>query len=85
MAASVVLAKVRPVSSGNWVSGSSPKTIEPTLKPYQPSHSMPAPSIVSVRLCGRILSLGQLMRLPSSSTSTSAATPALMCTAVPPA
>ncbi len=85
MAANVVLAKVRPVSSGNWVSGSSPKTIEPTLKPYQPSHSRPAPSMVSVRLCGRIVSLGQPRRLPSRTTRTSAATPALMWTAVPPA
>ena len=44
-----------------------------------------APSMVSVRLCGRICSRGQPIRLPSSSTSTRAATPALMWTAVPPA
>ena len=43
------------------------KTIEPTLKPYQPIHSSPAPSMVSVRLCGRMASLPKPMRLPSRS------------------
>ena len=28
-------------------------TALPALKPYQPTHSMPVPTIVSVRLCGR--------------------------------
>ena len=61
IAASVVLAKVRPVSEKNCsmfsASVSPVKTIEPTLKPYQPIHSRPAPSMVSVRLCGRMASL----------------------------
>ena len=29
-------------------------TAEPALKPYQPNHSRPAPSITNGRLCGRI-------------------------------
>ena len=63
--AMVVLAKVRPVSEKNWAesaagsaSDSGVSTIEPTLKPYQPTHSRPAPSMVSVRLCGRVGSRG---------------------------
>ena len=57
----VVLVKVRPVSLKNCAMlarsvgrrQSSPKTIEPTLKPYQPTHSRPAPIMVS----------GQVVRL----------------------
>src|SRR5262245_2212296 len=51
---------------------------EPALKPYQPNHSRPAPSITNGRLCGRIGVCGQPLRLPRMSTSTSAAVPALM-------
>ena len=61
------------------------KTIEPTLKPYQPNHSRPAPIIVSVRLCGFIGSRLKPTRRPMISASTPPATPALMCTTVPPA
>ena len=85
--ARVVLAKVRPVSARNWslASRSSLKTIEPTLKPYQPTHSRAAPSMVRVRLCGRMGSRPKPTRLPITRASTRPATPALMCTAVPPA
>ncbi len=61
------------------------KTIEPTLNPYQPNQSSPAPIIVRVRLCGRIGSFMNPTRRPMTSASTSPATPALMCTTVPPA
>ena len=62
MVATVVLRKVTPVSVMNCAVSLAPpspavKTIEPTLKPYQPIHSRPAPIMVSVRLCGRIGSL----------------------------
>ncbi|SLH44993.1 Uncharacterised protein [Mycobacteroides abscessus subsp. abscessus] len=57
---------------------------EPPLKPNQPKNRMPEPSMVSGRLCGRG-GFGKVLRLPSTSTSASAAMPALMCTAVPPA
>ena len=88
--ASVVLIQVTPVSDMNWAMSASPpspprKTIEPTLKPYQPNHSRPAPIIVSVRLCGFIGSLPKPSRLPISSASTRPAIPALMWTTVPPA
>ena len=37
---------------------------EPALKPNQPNHSRPAPSITRVRLCGRIGSLPKPTRVP---------------------
>src|SRR5262245_12922488 len=58
---------------------------EPALNPNQPNHSSPAPSATSGTLCGLNVSLGQPTRLPSTSARPSAAEPALMCTAVPPA
>ena len=58
---------------------------EPALKPNQPNHSKPAPSITIVRLCGRIGVFGHPKRLPRMMQTASAAAPALMCTAVPPA
>ena len=64
-----------------WLAASA----EPALKPNQPNHSRPAPSITSGRLCGRIASVPKPRRVPSTNASASAAAPALMCTAVPPA
>ena len=59
---------------------------DPALKPYQPNHSSPAPSITKGRLCGRIGDCGQPSRLPRMTARTRPAIPpALMCTAVPPA
>jgi hypothetical protein len=58
---------------------------EPALKPNQPNHRSPAPSITNGRLCGRIGSRFQPIRLPSTIASARPAAPALMCTAVPPA
>ena len=57
---------------------------EPPLNAYQPAHSRPAPSSVSGTLCG-LRSLPQPADLPSTIATASAAAPALMCTAVPPA
>ena len=64
-----------------------PSTVssEPALKPNQPNHSRPAPRATNGTLCGCMFSRGQPMRLPSTSATPSAAAPALMCTAVPPA
>jgi len=56
---------------------------EPPLNAYQPAHSRPAPSSVSGTLCG--LRLPNQTDLPSTIATASAAAPALMCTAVPPA
>src|SRR5260370_33009713 len=58
---------------------------EPALKPYQPNHSSPAPSITNGRLCGRIAVPGQPLRLPRTMHNARPAAPELMCTAVPPA
>src|SRR5215471_21785975 len=58
---------------------------DPALNPNQPNHSNDAPIIVIVRLCGAIGSLPRPMRLPSTNAPTRPATPALMCTTVPPA
>ena len=58
---------------------------EPALKPNQPNHSRPAPAMTRVRLCGRIGSRPKPTRLPRTIARARPATPALMCTAVPPA
>src|SRR5580693_8326244 len=58
---------------------------DPALKPYQPNHSNPAPSITNGRLCGRNSVVGQPRRLPSTIASIRPAIPELMWTAVPPA
>ncbi|MNY13591.1 hypothetical protein D3C86_1467340 [compost metagenome] len=58
---------------------------EPALKPNQPNHSSEAPTMVKVRLCGRIASRPKPMRLPYMKAPTRPATAALMCTTVPPA
>src|SRR5581483_11557318 len=58
---------------------------DPALNPNQPNHSRPAPSATIGTLCGRKLSFGQPTRLPSTIANASAADPALMWTAVPPA
>ena len=58
---------------------------EPALNPAQPNHRMPVPIIVIGRLCGGIARSGYPLRTPISSTSASAAAPALMCTTAPPA
>src|SRR6185369_8510247 len=60
-------------------------TADPALKPYQPNHSRPAPSITKGRLCGRIGEPGQPLRLPRTMANAKPAAPELMCTAVPPA
>src|ERR1051326_1990708 len=56
-------------------------TAEPALKPNQPTHSSEAPMKVSTMLCGGPLSL----RLPRDIAHSRPATPALICTTVPPA
>ncbi len=49
-----------------WPAASVPALrAEPALKPNQPNQRMPAPIMTSVRLCGRIASLGQPTRLRS--------------------
>ncbi len=58
---------------------------EPALKPYQPTQSMPVPTIQSTMLCGGIGSLPKPRRLPRMMQSTSALQPEVMCTTVPPA
>ena len=57
----------------------------PALKPNQPTHNSPAPISESTTLCGIIGSRGKPSRLPIISAKTSADTPELMCTTVPPA
>ena len=58
---------------------------EPALKPNQPTHSRPAPTIVSASECGGIASFKCPILGPANKTPTSPAIPALMCTTVPPA
>src|SRR5205085_11760841 len=60
-------------------------TAEPALKPYQPTQSMPVPTIQSTMLCGGIGSLPKPRRLPRIKQRISADQPEDMCTTVPPA
>mmetsp|Transcript_72142 Transcript_72142/g.227646 ORF Transcript_72142/g.227646 Transcript_72142/m.227646 type:complete len:232 (+) Transcript_72142:388-1083(+) len=55
---------------------------EPALKPYQPTQSMPVPVTVMGRLWG-VISFS--LRGPTMMHARSAATPAVMCTTMPPA
>src|SRR5262245_60700357 len=60
-------------------------TALPALNPNQPNQRTPAPSSVNGTLCGRSADDLKSRRLPTSIAATSAATPALTCTTVPPA
>src|ERR1044072_3163518 len=60
-------------------------TALPALKPNQPTQSRPVPMSLSTTLCRIIGSCGKPVRLPSTSAQTSADTPELTCTTVPPA
>src|ERR1035438_4601364 len=57
----------------------------PALNPNQPTHSKQAPITLSTMLCGFMASCGYPTRLPRYSAQTSADTPEVMCTTVPPA
>src|SRR5687768_12578161 len=57
----------------------------PALKPNQPKYSSAAPSSANGTLCGSIACRPKSFRFPTTIAATSAATPALMCTTVPPA
>src|SRR5216684_763530 len=57
----------------------------PALNPYQPTQSIPAPTMQSTMLCGAITSFRKPSRGPSKAQSTSADQPDDMCTTVPPA
>src|SRR5512134_1265779 len=60
-------------------------TALPALNPYQPTHSMPVPTMQSTMLCGGIGSLPNPRRLPSTRQRINADQPEDMCTTVPPA
>src|SRR5947209_1198547 len=57
----------------------------PALNPNQPTQSKQAPMKLRTTLCGGIGSLGYPMRRPRYTAQTSAETPEVMCTTVPPA
>src|SRR6266446_4719116 len=57
----------------------------PALKPYQPTQSIPAPTMQSTMLCGAMISFRKPSRGPSNAQRTSAHQPDDMCTTVPPA
>src|ERR1051325_10667750 len=60
-------------------------TAEPALNPYQPTQSMPVPTIQRTMLCGGIGSLPKPRRLPSSMQRINADQPEDIRTTVPPA
>ncbi len=57
----------------------------PALKPYQPTQSMPVPTVVSTTLCGRKACRANPRRRPRIRQSTRADQPDDMWTTVPPA
>src|SRR5438270_9970741 len=57
----------------------------PALKPNQPTHNRHAPIKLSTKLWGGIGCFGKPVLLPRYRAQTSADTPELMCTTVPPA
>src|SRR5271169_4528460 len=57
----------------------------PALNPNQPTQSKQAPIVLSTTLCGGMGSLGNPKRLPRYNAQTSAETPEVTCTTVPPA
>src|ERR1041385_3585643 len=60
-------------------------TALPALKPYQPTQSMPVPTIQKTMLCGGMGSLPKPIRLPRIKQRISADQPEDICTTVPPA
>src|SRR4030095_8878163 len=76
--ASIVVTKARPAI------GLAARAL-PALKPNHPNQSRPAPSSTNGTLCGSSDDDGYSCRLPTTMAATSAATPALTCTTVPPA
>src|SRR5215831_4202082 len=60
-------------------------TALPALKPYQPTHNMPVPTMQRTRLCGGIGSFPNPMRLPRIKQRMSADQPEDIWTTVPPA
>src|SRR6266542_1664259 len=60
-------------------------TADPALKPYQPTQSMPVPTMHRTMLCVGIGCLPKPRRLPRIKHKMSADQPELMCTTVPPA
>ena len=68
-----------------WAATPLAASAEPALKPNQPNHRMPVPSIVRGSEWGGMASRGQFARRPTTSTTARAAAPALTCTTAPPA
>src|SRR5438067_1411133 len=60
-------------------------TALPALKPYQPTHSMPVPTMHSTRLCGAMFCFPKPSRLPRIRHRISADQPEDIWTTVPPA
>src|SRR5215467_7726564 len=76
--ASVVVVKA-------FAATTSAATALPALKPYQPTQSIPVPTMHNTMLCGGIGSLPNPIRLPRIKHNISADHPEVMWTTVPPA
>ena len=73
------------VATNSLAATPSAATALPALNPYQPTHSMPVPIMVSTRLCGMNARRPKPERLPRIKHSTRADQPDDMWTTVPPA
>src|SRR5512139_2815600 len=79
------IAAARVVVTNAFAAIPSEATALPALKPYQPTHSIPVPTMHSTMLCGGIGSLPKPRRRPRIKQRISADQPELIWTTVPPA
>src|SRR5215469_1817571 len=82
---SAAAAVAKCVATNALVARADAATALPALNPNQPTHSKQAPITLNITLCGFIGSTPNPLRLPMYSAQTSAETPELICTTVPPA
>ena len=87
----MVIQAKEPHAAERWVTSIamaallSAATADPALKPNQPTHSIPAPVTVMVRLCGGMAVEPNPLLPPIDVAAIKAATPAVMWTTEPPA
>ena len=88
---SIAIHVTAPVAAERWVTSIAMPALPsaaralPALNPNQPTQSMPAPVKLMVKLCGIMGAVRNPVRGPKNNAVTSAPTPAVTCTTVPPA
>src|SRR5215469_2112618 len=82
---SVAAAAPKCVATNALVASGEAASALPALNPNQPTHSRHAPITLITTLCGLMGVVGKPTRFPRYNAQTSADTPDVMCTTVPPA